>query len=173
MKIFGTIGIIAVLLLGLSCSGPGNNNKDRNKDTQTRSNVVTTSDNNESKARPIHLTYETFKEKVWDFETNPDQWVYKGEEPCVIDFYADWCQPCKKVAPIMEDLAKKYDGQVTIYKIDTETQRELARVFRIRSIPTILFSPMEGKPMMQSGAFPKETYVKIIEDNLLTKENNI
>jgi thioredoxin len=114
-----------------------------------------------------HLTFETFKEKVWDFEANPKEWVYKGSEPCIIDFYADWCGPCKIIAPIMEELADEYDGKIIIYKIDTETERELAAAFGIRSIPSVLFSPLEGKPMMQSGAMTKNAYVKVIEEQLL------
>ncbi len=119
---------------------------------------------------PEYLTYETFKEKVWDFEKNPQEWVYKGDIPCVIDFYADWCKPCKMVAPIMDDLAKKYDGKVKIYKIDTDKEKKLAGVFGIRSIPSVLFSPMEGRPEMQTGALQKTAYIKIIEDVLLNKK---
>jgi thioredoxin len=121
----------------------------------------------ESEAEPEYLTYETFLEKVWNFEKNPQEWVYEGDEPCVIDFYADWCRPCKMVAPIMEDLAKKYDGKVKIYKINTDKERKLAQVFQIRSIPAVLFAPMEGRPMMQVGAMQKDQYIKVIEENLL------
>jgi len=121
---------------------------------------------------PEYLTYDSFKEKVWDFEKNPQEWVYKGDIPCVIDFYADWCKPCKMVAPIMDDLAKTYDGKVKIYKIDTDKEKKLAGVFGIRSIPSVLFSPMEGRPMMQTGALQKADYIKIIEDELLNKNNN-
>jgi len=119
---------------------------------------------------PEYLTYETFKEKVWDFEKNPQDWVYEGDVPCVIDFYADWCKPCKMVAPIMDDLAKKYDGKVKIYKIDTDKEKKLAGVFGIKSIPSVLFSPIEGRPMMQTGALQKADYIKIIEDELLNKK---
>ncbi len=114
-----------------------------------------------------HLTFETFKEKVWDFEANPHEWIYKGTEPCIIDFYADWCGPCKIIAPIMEELAAEYEGKVKIYKIDTEVERKLSAAFGIRSIPSVLFSPLEGRPMMQSGAMTKEAYVKVIKENLL------
>ena len=120
-------------------------------------------------AKPEHLTYETFKEKVWDFEKNPQKWVYKGKEPCVIDFYADWCGPCKRVAPIMDEMAKKYNGKVKIYKINVDEERKLASVFMIRSIPSVLFSPLKGKPLMQTGLLPHDTYVKIIEENLLKR----
>jgi len=121
--------------------------------------------NNETK--PEYLTYETFKEKVWDFEASPEEWNFKGEEPCVIDFYADWCKPCKMVAPIMDEMAQKYDGKVKIYKINTDKEKQLASVFRIRSIPAVLFIPKEGQPMMQTGALPRDSYVEIIEKELL------
>ncbi len=122
--------------------------------------------------KPEHLTYETFKEKVWNFEKYPQEWVYEGDIPCVIDFYADWCRPCKMIAPIMEELAIKYDGKVKIYKIDTQNEQDLARIFQIRSIPAVLFSPVEGKPTMQAGALPKDSYIKIIETSLLNNQEN-
>ena len=115
----------------------------------------------------MQFEYDTFIEKVWDFEKSPQEWVYEGDVPCVIDFYADWCKPCRMVAPIMDDLAKEYEGEVKIYKIDVDKEKKLAAVFQVRSIPAVLFSPTEGQPMMQAGALPKEQYVKIIEDNLL------
>ena len=113
-----------------------------------------------------HLTKETFKEKVFDFETNKE-WKYKGTLPCVIDFYADWCGPCKMVAPIMEELSVEFAGKVEIYKIDTEEQQELAGMFGIKSIPSILFCPMEGQPQMSMGAMPKPQFVQAINDILL------
>lgn len=122
-----------------------------------------------NKIVPEHLTLETFKEKIWDFDTNSEEWTYKGTEPCIIDFYADWCGPCKIIAPIMEELAAEYEGKIKIYKIDTDDERELASAFGIRSIPSVLFSPLKGKPMMKTGALSKEAYVKIIEEQLLIK----
>ena len=148
------------ILVFTGCTSKGGNDENINSSKTAESTET-------AKAKPVHLTYETFKEKVWNFEENPQEWIYEGTEPCVIDFYADWCKPCKMIAPIMEELAAKYDGQLKIYKVDTQTEKELARVFQIRSIPAVLFSPVEGKPMMQTGAFPKDTYVKIIEDSLL------
>lgn len=131
----------------------------------TENNEIENSESQTSK--PEYLTYNTFLEKVWDFEKNPEEWIYEGDVPCVIDFYADWCKPCRLVAPIMDDLAKEYDGKVKIYKIDVDKEKRLAQVFQVRSIPSVLFSPKEGRPMMQAGALPKDQYVKIIEDNLL------
>lgn len=105
------------------------------------------------------LTLESFKEKIFDFENNKE-WKYKGELPCLIDFYADWCGPCKMVAPVLEELQKEYEGKINIYKIDTEDQQELAGMFGIKSIPSLLFVPMEGQPQMAMGAMPKESFVK-------------
>jgi len=111
------------------------------------------------------LTKETFKEKVFDFENNKD-WKFEGEKPCLIDFYADWCQPCKMVAPILDELSEEYDGKVDIYKIDTEAQQELAGMFGIQSIPSLLFVPTEGQPQMAQGALPKDTFERAIKDVL-------
>jgi thioredoxin 1 len=112
-----------------------------------------------------HLTKDTFRAKVFDFETNKD-WKFAGELPCIIDFYADWCGPCKMVAPILEDLSKEYAGKVNMYKIDTEQEQELASMFGIRSIPSILFVPTEGKPQMAMGALPKESFKDAIKSVL-------
>jgi thioredoxin 1 len=119
----------------------------------------------EVKAKPEHLTLDTFKEKVFDFE-NETEWNYKGELPAVIDFYADWCGPCKKIAPIMEELAAEYNGKVKIYKVDTEDQKQLASIFGIRSIPSILFIPVGEQPQMSTGALPKAEFVKMIKNIL-------
>ena len=112
-----------------------------------------------------HLTKETFIEKVFNYEENKE-WKFKGDKPCLIDFYADWCAPCKMVAPILEDLSKEYEGKLNIYKIDTEAEQELAGIFGIRSIPSLLFVPSEGEPQMAMGALPKETFEKAIKDVL-------
>lgn len=112
-----------------------------------------------------HLTKETFLEKVFDYEKNTD-WKFAGDKPCLIDFYADWCQPCKMVAPILEELAETYKEKMNIYKVDTEDQQELASVFGIQSIPSLLFVPMEGQPQMALGALPKETFIKAFKDVL-------
>ena len=114
-----------------------------------------------------HLTKETFLKKVFNFEQNKE-WKFEGELPCLIDFYADWCQPCKMVAPILEELSEEYKGKINIYKIDTEAERELAGAFGIRSIPSILFVPKDGQPQMSQGALPKESFKEVIEDVLLS-----
>jgi thioredoxin len=113
-----------------------------------------------------HLTKEAFLEKVFNYESNKE-WKFEGELPCIIDFYADWCMPCKMVAPVLEELAHEYQGKINIYKVDTEEEQELSSVFGIRSIPSILFCPKDGQPQMAMGALPKESFKKAIEDILL------
>ena len=112
-----------------------------------------------------HLTKETFLNKVFNYEKNKE-WKYEGEKPCIIDFYADWCGPCKIVAPVLEELAKDFDGKINVFKVDTEAEQELASVFGIRSIPSFLFVPADGQPQMALGALPKETFVKAFKDVL-------
>ncbi len=112
-----------------------------------------------------HLTKETFKEKVFDYEANKE-WKYKGSVPCIIDFYADWCGPCKMVAPVLDELQKEYGGNVVIYKVNTEQQQELAGMFGVQSIPSLLFVPKDGQPQMAMGALPKTTFEKAIADVL-------
>ena len=113
-----------------------------------------------------HLTKQTFQEKVFNYEVNKE-WKFEGELPSIIDFYADWCQPCKMVAPILEELAEEYKGKINIYKVDTEAEQELAGAFGIRSIPSLLFVPMGEQPQMAQGALPKESFKQVIEDVLL------
>ena len=117
----------------------------------------------------IHLTKAEFLSKVANFEENPTEWKYLGDKPCIIDFYASWCGPCKVVSPILEDLAKEYVGQINIYKVDTEAEQDLAGAFGIRSIPSILFCPMNGAPQMSQGSMPKDSFRKVIADVLLEK----
>ena len=115
---------------------------------------------------PEDLTKETFLTKVFDYEKNKD-WKFEGELPCLIDFWAPWCGPCRMVAPVMEELSKEYAGKVNFYKINTDVEQELGSVFGIRSIPSLLFVPKEGQPKMAVGALPKETLKKAIEEELL------
>jgi thioredoxin len=124
----------------------------------------------EEKTKPEHLTVETFKEKVFDYVKNSEEWVYEGDKPCMIDFYADWCKPCKMIAPIIDELAEEYKDEIYVYKINTEQQRELSKVFGVRSIPAVLFCPMEGKPQMTTGALPKESFKQVIDEFLLGKK---
>lgn len=112
-----------------------------------------------------HLTLESFKTKIFDFDKNTE-WKFEGDKPAVIDFYADWCGPCKMVAPILDELSKEYEGKIDIYKVDTEKERELAGIFGIRSIPSILFIPLNDKPQMAAGALPKDTFKQAFSDVL-------
>ncbi len=152
--------ILTILLSAFLITSCGNATE-KSDSSNTKSEAIS------NKIVPEHLTLETFKEKIYDFDVNSEEWTYKGSEPCIIDFYADWCGPCKIIAPIMEELAAEYEGRIKIYKIDTDDERELASAFGIRSIPSVLFSPLKGKPMMKTGALTKEAYIKIIEEQLL------
>lgn len=115
----------------------------------------------------VYLTTEQFKQRVFDYSAERE-WKYRGDKPCVIDFYTTWCGPCKRLAPIMEELSRTYCDRVVFYKVDTERERELAYRFQISSIPQVLYIPVEGKPVLLKGLYPKETIVKIIEEQLLT-----
>ncbi|MDP4240302.1 MAG: thioredoxin [Bacteroidota bacterium] len=121
------------------------------------------------KMEPIHLTKAEFLSKVANFEKNPTEWKYLGDKPCIVDFYASWCGPCKMVAPILEDLAKEYDGQLYIYKVDVDAEQEIAAAYGIQSIPTIFFCPVTGTPQTAQGAMPKESFKKMINGVLLKK----
>lgn len=118
----------------------------------------------------IQMDKAMFIERVFNYEANPDKWVFEGDKPVIIDFYADWCGPCKKIAPIMVELAAEYKDQIVIYKIDTEKERELAQVFAIKSIPSILFIPADGQPQMTMGALPKAEFEKMVKTILLKQE---
>jgi len=112
-----------------------------------------------------HLTKEDFLKKVFNYEQN-QEWKYEGDKPCIIDFYADWCQPCKMVAPILEELSEEYADQLYVYKVDTEVEQELAAIFGIRSIPSMLFVPMNDRPQMAVGALPKNTIEQAMKEVL-------
>ena len=116
-----------------------------------------------------HLTNETFKEKIFNYETNKE-WKFEGNTPAIIDFYADWCGPCKVVAPILEELKAEYGDKLDIFKVNTEEQQELSSVFGIQSIPSLLFIPKEGQPQMAMGALPKETFKQAISEVLSVTE---
>ncbi|MDR1623945.1 MAG: thioredoxin [Tannerellaceae bacterium] len=153
--------IVCILVVGMtfaSCNAQTKTDKQGNK-TVTAEKVMQT----------IHLTKADFLAKVANYETNPEEWEYLGDKPALIDFYADWCGPCKAIAPVLEELAAEYDGQIYIYKIDTEAEQELAAVFGIRSIPSLLFVPMDENPQMAQGAIPKPQLKEAIEQLLLKK----
>jgi thioredoxin len=119
----------------------------------------------------IQLTTQEFKDKIFNYQQQ-QEWKYDGPLPAIIDFYADWCAPCKMVAPILEELSQEYEGRLVIYKVNTEVEMELASVFDISSIPTFLFIPVNGDPMMQPGAFPRKVFQQVIEEKLLPKAVN-
>lgn len=115
----------------------------------------------------VSLTKTDFLAKVYNYEKNADKWVYEGDKPCIIDFYADWCGPCKKLAPVLAEVATEYKSQINVYKIDTDKERELAKAFRISGIPTVLFIPMDGGPQVARGALTKEEVEAAINQFLL------
>ncbi|MBW6460198.1 MAG: thioredoxin [Bacteroidales bacterium] len=156
---------ILMIFLFISCNGTSGSREEKSMATgdggkQTEAKSV----------KPELLNATTFKQKVMNYEKYPQQWVFEGDKPAIVDFYADWCRPCRMIAPILEELAAEYDGKINIYKVDTEDQRELAAVFGITSLPTVLFIPMEGNPSAQRGALPKESYKQIIDEFLLKKD---
>ncbi len=144
------------------------NSTDKEKQTKEEQKNSTVN-KKENKMKTINLSKSEFLTKVMNYEQNPQEWKYLGDKPCIIDFYADWCGPCKMVAPLLEELAKEYDGEIYVYKIDTEKEQELAQAFGIRSIPSLLFVPMNEQPQMVMGALPKSELKKAIDDILLKK----
>lgn len=123
-----------------------------------------TSDNS---GKVVHIGKTDFLEKIYDYEKNPDKWIYGGNKPAIIDFYADWCGPCRMLSPTLESLAKKYKDKIIIYKVNTDKERELAAAFGITSLPTLLFIPIDKMPQVAQGALPKEDLEKAINDFLL------
>ena len=161
MKGFIISGWVVGLLILAGCkSDPNSKNLE-----VLKAEVIT----NKNKIEMEHLTKASFQEKVFNYEKNKD-WKYEGDLPCLIDFYADWCGPCKMVAPVLEELAKEYEGKIHIYKVDTEAEQELAAAFGIRSIPSLLFCPKEGQPQMAQGALPKASMEKAIKELLLEQK---
>ena len=160
-KIFLIAGILSAIILS-ACTNTAKENKQDTNLQQTETKMQTVQ-------KTINLTKAEFLTKVANYEESPDKWVYLGDKPCLIDFYADWCGPCKMVAPILEELAEEYKDDIYIYKIDTEAEQELAAAFGIRSIPSILFCPMDEQPQMAQGALPKDGFKQAINEVLLKK----
>jgi len=119
--------------------------------------------------KPELLTKETFKQKVWNYEASPGEFKYLGDKPCMIDFYADWCRPCRIIAPYMDEFSNIYANEIYVYKINTDLQKELAALFQATSIPLVVFIPMKGQPASTLGALPKEQYEQYIKQVLLNK----
>ena len=152
--------IITILILAAfltACIGKSKENKIEDKQQA------------DQKVSTIHLTKAEFLSKVANFEANSAEWKYLGDKPCIIDFYATWCGPCKIVAPILEDLANEYNGQIYVYKVDVDAEPAIAAAFGIQSIPTIFFCPMTGNPQVSQGAMQKEDFQKTITGFLLKK----
>lgn len=167
MKKLGFLTLAVVMSLAtLSC----NSNAAEKSNESSINESLAAPNSPEEDGKVIVLDEAAFKEKVWNYDTNPQEWVYEGELPAVIDFYADWCGPCKRIAPIMEKLAQEYNGQIKIYKVNTDHNKELSGVFGIRSIPSILFIPKKGQPAMQAGAMQEDQYRQIFEDFVLGKK---
>ena len=170
---FAGLAILSLIWLS-ACSGvasPESNTGSSGKGSVTSNNtsVISSSSATSGNEAVIQMTKAMFLEKVYDFEKNPKTWKFNGDKPCIVDFYADWCRPCKMVAPMLAELAEKYKGQITVYKVNTDQERELSQFFGINSIPTVFFCPANGDPQMTQGALPKETYEKIVTDVLLKK----
>lgn len=162
--------IVAIVVLG-SCS----NNKKSNSEDKTTTPTIKTKDtikvDNELATK--YLSTKDFKKKIMNYDEHPQEWVFEGNRPAIIDFYATWCGPCKMTAPIIERLARKYKGQIDFYKVDIDQERELAQIFGIRSIPTFLFIPMKGQPTAQMGAMQLADFEDIIESELLGKQDAV
>jgi thioredoxin len=123
----------------------------------------------QTEKKPEILTKETFKQKVWNYEASPNEVKYLGNKPCIIDLYADWCGPCRRIAPFMEEFCKMYNGEIYVYKINVDKQKELAALFQANSIPVVVFFPMQGQPTATKGALSKEQYIQLINQVLLKK----
>jgi len=166
MKTFITsLLLLAVLLTIDGCSKDGKDTT-RLYNNKKSNNYVPVLE----KGSPEHLTAQSFKTKVFNYDVNKD-WKYEGELPCIVDFYADWCGPCKQVAPILSELSEEYKGKIVVYKVDTDKEQELASVFGIQSIPSILFVPKKGQPDMTTGGRSKADFVKIINEKLINSKN--
>jgi len=156
MKTLTTFVLMTILLSPLSCNGQQRH--------ASKEKVTTTKEKN---MKTIKLNKADFLTKVANYESTPNEWKYLGDKPAIIDFYADWCGPCRSIAPVLEELAEEYGDKIYIYKVDTEKEQELAALFGIRSIPSLLFIPMNGKPQMAMGALPKSELKKAIDEILL------
>lgn len=125
------------------------------------------------RVKPVELTKAAFLEKVFDYEKNPEAWSYLGDKPAIVDFYADWCGPCRMTSPVLAELAAEYEGEIYVYKINVDKERELANVFGVRSIPMFLFIPMGKEPQIANGAIPKKSFKEVIDTFLLNKDKQI
>lgn len=151
------IMIASLLLLGFSCANLQSKESQPNEGTSEQNSAA-------DKQGVKKMTQTQFLSQIFDYKKNKDQWKYKGDKPCIIDFYADWCAPCRKVAPIMDELAKEYSGKVDFYKVDVDREKELARDLGIQSLPTLLYCPVKGEPQIIMGLQPKQNYIQAINE---------
>jgi thioredoxin len=167
-KINSFLFIAAILAISVTACSNTNGGNDKNSvPGQDGKTTVASTPGNEGTNAPEFLTKASFKEKIWDFDKNPQEWVYEGSEPAIIDFYADWCKPCKMVSPILEEISNDYKGKIKVYKINTDKERDLAALFQISSIPAFLYIPANGKPTMDRGYKDKAAFEQIIKEFLL------
>lgn len=155
MKKIKSLLFLSVMLLSISCT----------MSAKSGESAATKA----SEGAVVVLTKAEFLTKVFNYESNSTEWKYEGSKPCIVDFYADWCGPCKQIAPVLKDLAATYKDDIVVYKVDVDKEKELASAFGIQSIPTLLFVPAKGKPQIVNGAMPKEAFVKQIDTFLLGK----
>ena len=157
--------ILAVAVISLqSCNTSQAKDKGSEGSTSPAETVSVSAD---ADGGTVKLTKEKFLKEVWDYEASPKEWKFKGDKPALVDFYADWCGPCRTAAPILEELSKEYSGKVVIYKIDTQVEKELAGVFGVSGIPAFLYIPLDGKPSMTSGiARTKNDKKKMFKENI-------
>lgn len=171
MKIFHFASVFVLAAIMASCSG-NKENKNNDSDSTANENTETTETGSafstEGNGKVVYLNTENFVKHIFDFR-NEKEWKYKSSTPCVVDFYADWCKPCKLVAPIMDDLAAEYKGEIQFYKVNTDLEQEVANAFGIQSIPSIMMCPVEGKPVMTTGALPKSEYERMIKEVIFSK----
>ena len=154
--------VMAVLAVTTACGSNAGTDSSKSEKQESMETKETT--------KVVHLTKDEFLQKVYNYVMIPNVWKFEGDKPAIVDFYATWCGPCKMLAPILEELAKEYDGQIVVYKIDTEKEPELSAAFGIRSIPTLLFIPKSGDPQVAQGAMPQASLKKAIDEFLLGKQ---
>lgn len=174
MKKFVSMAVLAAFVV-LGCNSQTTEKKSE-QEAAVKPEVKQEAEQVATAGEPEHLDKQKFLDQIMDYETNPQEWIYKGELPSLIDFYADWCAPCRITSPILDELAEEYAGQIKVYKIDVDDERELAAVFGVQSIPTFLFIPKDDNPVMSAGiaqtpAETKAMFKKQIDEILLNKTN--
>jgi len=150
-----------LIILLSNCSANSQDKTKSNTDSQEKADVKTN-----TSGKVIAMTNETFKQKVCNYDVNTE-WKFEGDKPVIIDFYADWCGPCRQLSPRVEEIAKEYAGKIIVYKVNTDDENLLAQNMGISSLPTLLFIPIKGQPQASMGALPKEDLVKAINEVLL------